>query len=277
MFKTLHVVVCSLIRSLQGTILSRRLQLEVVLMHALHSKHTLLAEHRLALGLNNTSEEAGLPVEILRLTLGRPFALSLFQLCLEVRRFGELLVRDGLCDVVPEAARLVGQLVFGRRANFGHGEEGRDVDEEHAVLLVRLLEVLGAVGEPDLVLPAAVDAAEDVLFGHVLDAADVVLFDVCFVDYALDLVLRLAKVAFLDVVEDDLDSCLLAGHEASVGDGDVEVAAEEAAEICGGVGETVGLVVVAVQLDVDALVVLAGDDADGSSGELGGELIKAHC
>jgi hypothetical protein len=235
-----------------------------------------LAQLRNTLGRHGTGEEAGLPLDVLCLALSGALALSLLELCLEICGFGELLVGDSFRDVVPEAAALVRELVFRRRTDLGRREERCQVDEQHAVFLVGLLEVLGAVRKPDLVLPVAVDAAQDILVGNVLDAADVVLLHVALVDDTLDLVLCLAEVSFFYVVQDDLDAGLLACHETGVGDSDVEVTTQEAAKVGGGVSEAVGLIIVAVQADVDALVVLTRNDTDRGTCELGRELIKAH-
>lgn len=63
-----------------------------------------------------------------------------------------------------------------------------------------------AVDKIHLVRPTAVYPAEDILVWDVFYPGCVVLLHIALVHYAFDLILRLAKVALLEIVQDDLNA-----------------------------------------------------------------------
>lgn len=223
--------------SSQRPILLGFLELEIALVQAIHSRSALLRQHGQALWFQRTGEETRLPLFALGLALGSPLALPLFQIRLQSRGLGVLLTLDSGGDTFPESPALVRQLLFGRGTVLWRGEEGVDVDEQHALVVGGLFEILAAVAEVHLVRPVAVDAAQHVLVQDVLYTARLVVVRICALeDDAFDFVLLTAEVAFFEVVEDDFEVSLGAGYVAGVCDCHAEVAAEEAAEVGGRVG-----------------------------------------
>lgn len=73
-------------------------------------------------------KEARRPFNVPGFPIGRFLALTLLQLLFLVCGFGVLLAEDGFGNTVPELARLVGQLLLGRRNNLLYGPQRIDVD-----------------------------------------------------------------------------------------------------------------------------------------------------
>lgn len=117
-------------------------------------------------------------------------------------------------------------------------------------------------------------ARQDVLLGHILHARLVVILRVIPKHNSINLVGRPAQPALLDVVQDDLDLGLGAGEVGHVADRDAQAAAQDTAEMRRRVRQLVLLAVAAVEGDEDAHVVLARQDLDRGTGELGRDLVE---
>lgn len=143
-------------------------------------------------------------------------------------------------------------------------------------------------------MPSAFDATNDGLIRNVLDSGNVVVVNVTLVDNTLDLVLGLAQPALFNILEDNLETGLLARNEAGIGYTDVEITwsdgsvnchnklsagleitSQEATQVCSGMGKVVRLVIPVVQRDVDSLIVNSRSDTNTSACELGADLVEA--
>lgn len=192
------------------------LQLPVIFPQLLQRSSALVREVRAASRARSAGEEARIPLGTGGLALGSLLALAFLELLLERRRERILLGEDGVGDLAPETPRFVGQLLLFRRADFGHGRQGRYVDEEVLVLFtcqmllcLRLAQAstyavlakrLTADRVIDLVVPGALDASENVLIRNLFYLGLGVVFRVVCENDTFDLVLSLAQPTLLQVV-----------------------------------------------------------------------------
>lgn len=207
---------------ISSTKLLALLEVVVAILETDENLLTLVGELGVAGRSGGASEEARRPFDISGLPVSRFLTLTLLKLLFLCRGFGVLPADNGFGDTVPEFARLVGQLLFGRRDDLLDREQRVDVDEKDLVGV--LGSGSGASCEVDLVMPGTLDATDNGLFWNVLDPGCVVFGNVTLVDNTFNLILSLAEPSFFDVMEDDLDASLLTCYEASIGNADVEVA-----------------------------------------------------
>lgn len=207
---------------ISSTKLLALLEVVVAILETDENLLTLVGELGVAGRSGGASEEARRPFDISGLPVSRFLTLTLLKLLFLCRGFGVLPADNGFGDTVPEFARLVGQLLFGRRDDLLDRKQRVDVDEKDLVGV--LGSGSGASCEVDLVMPGTLDATDNGLFWNVLDPGCVVFGNVTLVDNTFNLILSLAEPSFFDVMEDDLDASLLTCYEASIGNADVEVA-----------------------------------------------------
>jgi hypothetical protein len=207
---------------ISSTKLLALLEVVVAILETDENLLTLVGELGVAGRSGGASEEARRPFDISGLPVSRFLTLTLLKLLFLCRGFGVLPADNGFGDTVPEFARLVGQLLFGRRDDLLDREQRVDVDEKDLVGV--LGSGSGASCEVDLVMPGTLNATDNGLFWNVLDPGCVVFGNVTLVDNTFNLILSLAEPSFFDVMEDDLDASLLTCYEASIGNADVEVA-----------------------------------------------------
>jgi hypothetical protein len=149
---------------------------------------------------------------------------------------------------------------------------------------------LRAQGVVDFVDPAALYPSQNVLVWNISNLHLVVVFRVILEYDTFNFVLRLAKPAFFEIMQDDLQLCFRAGNVAHIGHADAKctygdlsarvmdsckqtLTSQEASQMGGRVGKLVLLVVPVLQVDEDTQVVVSGNDFDAGSRELCAQLV----
>ena len=176
---------------------------------------------RLTCGLGDLAKETGLP--LLRFSFDGFISLPLLKVLLELICIVEPLLLDGLGHVLPEAARLVGQLFFGWWTDFGNRHERRNIKKELSsvfILLVAFVALRRSRRGPvvNLFVPATFDPYQYVFVRNVFDLIALVVVWVVLEYNAFDLVLSPSYPAVLVISQDRLQTCFRTCDKTRVSD-----------------------------------------------------------